>query len=207
MVLAASSADPTPIARRGRKVAALLSREAEVEITAPNGTHLTLDLKGRAAKVDDGIVDAHDVKAGDNMASVPPGSAYVAPDETSAEGTAVFDLPEPYLGMLARGIRMEFRDGKATWTAESGADLLRKQFEEAKGPKDRIGGISIGLNPDARYGFLQDDLVAGNVLLWIGDNSETGGRNKVDFAMSGRLSRATVRVGKKIVVQDGRLNP
>lgn len=205
MMLDASSVDPAAIARKGRRVAEILSRAADVEITSPNGTRLTLALKGRPARTDDGIVDEEDLRRGENMTNVPPGSAYVVPDEGSAEGTVVADTPEPYLGMLARGVRMEFRGGRAAWTVEAGGEHLRETFARAKGPKDRIGGISIGLNPNARYGFLQDDLVSGNVLVWIGDNTESGGRNRTDFSLSARLTRATLRVGRKTLVDAGRL--
>lgn len=205
MVLEASSTDFAAIARRGRKLQPFLSKEAEVEVTAPNGTHLTFRLLGRRAKVDDGIVDEGDRKGGDFMTNVPPGYVYVLPGEDSAEGTVVFDRPEPYLGSFLRGLRMEFRNGKAIWSAASGAELLRERYDRAKGPKDRLGGISIGLNPHTRYGFLQDDLVSGSFMLWIGSNSDEGGRNKTDFALSGHLSEATIRVGRKVVVDAGRL--
>jgi len=61
------------------------------------------------------------------------------------------------------------------------------------------------LNPAASYGFLQDDLVAGAIEIGIGDNSEYGGKNHSNFGFQGRLTNATLRVGKKVVVDKGRL--
>ena len=55
------------------------------------------------------------------------------------------------------------------------------------------------------YGFLQDDLVAGAVEIGIGDNTEYGGKNTSGFSFQGRLTNATVRVGKKVVVDHGHL--
>ncbi len=205
MVLEASSADFAAVSRKGKKIAALLSREAEVEITAPNGTHLTFELKGRPARAEDGIVDPEDVKAGHIMVNVPPGYAVVMPDANSAEGTVVFDRPAPYLGANVSGLRFDFEGGHATWSAEANAELIRSWYDRSKGAKDRLAYLGIGLNPAARYGFLQDDLVIGAVEIDIGDNSEEGGRNKSDFGFGSRLSQATVRVGKKTLVDGGRL--
>ena len=82
---------------------------------------------------------------------------------------------------------------------------MRKRYDKATGGKDRLAAINIGLNPAARYGFLQDDLVAGSVEISIGDNTEWGGRNKSSFSFAARLSHATVRIGTKTVVDGGKL--
>jgi len=205
MILEAGTTDFGALSRKGHRLADLLSQEAEVQVTDPNGTHLTLALKGRKAMCDDGIVDREDLKSGNFMTNVPGGSSYVAPDEGSAQGTVVADLPMPYLGTTSRGVRFEFRDGKASWTAESGSEVVRASYDKATGAKDRLSALSIGLNPAAKYGFLQDDLVAGCVEISIGDNSEWGGKNRSNFSFAARLSQATVRVGRKTVVEGGRL--
>lgn len=205
MLLEASAADFGVLSRRGHRLADRLSQGADVEVSDPNGTHLTFHLKGRAAKCDDGIVDKADLKAGDVMTGVPGGSSYVAPDEGSAEGTVVANLPMPYLGTMVRGIRIEFRDGRASWSASEGAEAIRAAYDRATGAKDRLAAISLGLNPAMTYGFLQDDLVAGAVEIDIGDNTEWGGKNRSNFSLGARLSHATVRIGRKTVVDNGRL--
>ena len=108
---------------------------------------------------------------------------------------------------MLRGVRISFKDGKATWSAEENEEALRPAWEGAKGPKDRLGSFGIGLNPHARAGFLQDDLAAGVVEIGIGDNTEFGGRNRTGFSLYGRLTGATVRIGKKVAVDRGRLAP
>ncbi len=176
MILRASSVDFNAISRKGKKLAALLSKDAEVEVSAPNGTRFVCELKGRAAQSDDGIVDAQDVKDGEFMTNVPPAD-----------------------------VAFQFKDGKASWSAETNEEAIRGQYDRATGAKDRLGWLQIGLNPAASYGFLQDDLVAGAVEIGIGDNSEYGGKNKSNFGFQGRLTNATVRIGKKVVVDKGRL--
>lgn len=205
MILEAASTDFRALARKGRKVTDLLSRDSEVEVTAPNGTRLAFRLKGRPARLDDGIVDEADLKEGEFMTNVPPGASWVAPDEQAAEGSFVADLPTPYLGQLVRGVRFTFKDGYGAWSSDEGSDSVRKRYDKATGGKDRLAAINIGLNPAARYGFLQDDLVAGSVEISIGDNTEWGGRNKSSFSFAARLSHATVRIGTKTVVDGGKL--
>ena len=205
MILGMGSVDFGAVSRRGKRLAGLLSQDADVAVTAPNGTDLRFHLKGRAAHCDDGIVDAADLKEGEFMTGVPPGSSYVAPDEASAEGTVVADLPMPYLGTLARGVRFEFHDGHGSWSATEGGEAIRALYEKATGAKDRIAALSIGLNPAGKYGFLQDDLVAGGVEISIGDNTEWGGKSKSSFSFGARLSQATVKIGRKTVVDGGRL--
>lgn len=205
MIVRASSIDFAPISRKGKKLAALLSQDAKVEVTAPNGTQFVCELKGRDALVEDGIVDAQDVKDGEFMTGVPPGYVIVCPDESSAEGVVRFDRPVPYLGIQVTDVAFQFKDGKASWSAGANEDEIRAQYDKATGAKDRLGWLQIGLNPDVRYGFLQDDLVAGAMEIGIGDNTEYGGKNTSNFNFQGRLTNATVRIGEKVVVKNGRL--
>jgi len=145
------------------------------------------------------------VKDGEFMTNVPPGYVIVCPGETSAEGIVQFDRPVPYLGLQVTDVAFQFKDGKATWSAGTNEESIRSQYDRATGAKDRLGWLQIGLNPAASYGFLQDDLVAGAIEIGIGDNSEYGGKNHSNFGFQGRLTNATVRVGKKVVVDKGRL--
>ncbi len=204
-ILEGAATDFGLLSRKGHRLGDLLSQDADVHVTAPNGTDLSFRLKGRGAKCDDGIIDPEDLKAGDFMTYVPGGTTYVAPDEGSAEGTFVADLPMPFMGSLIRGIRFEFRDGKATWSAASGGEATQATYAKATGAKDRLAAISIGLNPAMKYGFLNDDMVAGCVELSIGDNSEWGGRNRSSFSFGARAGQATVTIGRKTVVDNGRL--
>jgi len=206
MLLDAGSVDPAEIVRRGRKVASLLSKKGRLEISAPNGTRFSCDLVGRKVGIDDGVVSEEDLDDGENVTNVPAGEAYVVPDEKSGEGTIVFDRPVPYVGRLIRGISVAFSDGRMTkWGATENADLIQKDWDEAKGPKDRLGFIDIGLNPRARQGFLQDVIAAGNVYVSVGDNDEVHGKNKTDFSLGSSITNATVTVNGKPLVTNGAL--
>src|SRR3989442_2728681 len=178
MILRASSVDFTAISRKGRKLAAILSKDGEGEVSASNGTRFVCELKGRPAQSDDGIVDAQDVKDGEFMTNVPPGYVIVCPGETSAEGVVRFDRPVPYLGLQVTDVAFQFKDGRASWSAETNQESIRGQYDKTTGAKDRLGWLQIGLDPAASYALLQDELVAGAVDIRLDDKSAYGGENK-----------------------------
>ena len=207
MMLEASSVDGRDIVRTGRKVTRALSKKGRLEIRHPNGTSFSCDLVGRPAGIEDGIITKEDLDVGENMANLPAGEAFVVPDEKSGDGTIVFDQPIAWLGRWIRGVRVAFDGGKMTkFSASENEDLLRSDWEEAKGPKDLLGFIDIGLNPKARSGFLQDAIVAGNVYVAVGANDEVpGGKNKTDFYLGASLTGATVTIDGRPFIQDGTL--
>jgi len=207
MVLAASSVDGQQIVRTGRKVTKALAKKGRVEISHPNGTQFSCDLVGNPAGIEDGIITKEDLDQGENMANLPAGEAFVVPDVKSGDGTIVFDQPIAWLGRWIRGVRVAFDGGRMTkFSASENEDLIRTEWEEAKGPKDLLGYLDIGLNPNARSGFLQDVIVAGNVYVAVGANDEVpGGKNKTDFYLGGSLTGANVTIDGREVIRSGNL--
>lgn len=207
MMLEACSVDGRDIVRVGRKVARAFSKKGRLEITHPNGTQFSCDLIGRAAGIEDGIVTKEDLDAGENMANLPAGEAFVVPDEKSGDGTIVFDRPIPWLGRWIRDVRIAFDGGKLSkFSASENEEFIRSDWEEAKGPKDLLGYIDVGLNPRARSGFLQDAIVAGNVYVAVGANDEVpGGKNKTDFYFGASLTGATITIDGRPIVEGGNL--
>jgi len=207
MMLEASSVDGREILRNGRKVTRALSKKGHVEITHPNGTRFSCDLVGHPAGIEDGIVTKEDLDVGENMANLPAGEAFVVPDEKSGDGTIVFDRPIPWLGRWIRDVRIAFDGGRLTkFSASENEDFIRSDWEEAKGPKNLLGYLDIGLNPKARSGFLQDAIVAGNVYIAVGSNDEVpGGKNKTDFYLGASLTGATVTIDGRPVIRKGTL--
>ena len=207
MVLDASSVDGQQIVRVGRKVTRALAKKGRLEITHPNGTRFSCDLVGKPAGIEDGIITKEDLDAGENMANIPAGEAFVVPDEKSGDGTIVFDRPIAWLGRWIRDVRIAFDGGRLTkFSASENEDLIRSEWEEAKGPKDLLGYLDIGLNPKARSGFLQDAIVAGSLYVAVGSNDEVpGGRNKTDFYLGASLTGATVTIDGRPVIRKGTL--
>src|SRR5947199_5693044 len=128
------------------------------------------------------------------MANIPAGEAFVVPDEKSGDGTIVFDRPIAWLGRWIRDVRVAFDGGRMVkFSASENEDLIRSDWEEAKGPKDLLGYLDIGLNPRARSGFLQDAIVSGNVYFAVRANDGgPGGQNKTDFYLAASIWGATI---------------
>jgi aminopeptidase len=204
-LLAASTIDFSFLKDRVEKLAPLL-RSGELKIKAPKGTGLTVRLADRDVHAEDCIVDGGDLDRGENVANIPGGSLLIAPDETSSEGTVVFDRRTSYMGKLVGGVSFAFKNGALTnYTAKASADTFKSTYEKATGDKNRIAAITIGLNPKIRTGFLQDHYAEGVVTVAIGGNNDVGGANKSDFYFSGTLTKATVTKDGDTIIQNGKL--
>lgn len=205
IVTSALGADLKKIAAAGQLVGKNLSGAPEVTVGA-EGTDLTVSLSGREAFVFDGIVDAGDIARGNLSTNLPTGAASVAPLETSADGTVMF-AQAPLFGKMIRNLRLTFERGRLVdFSADRNVERLRTLLDAAPGDKDRIGVLSIGLNPKATYlGGFVDNIVAGAVSVGIGSNDTLGGQNKTPFVFDATVRGATVRAGNAIIVDRGQL--
>lgn len=206
MVRAASAVPGQTLTTSGRRLAAVLGTGDTLHVRAPGGTDITVRLRGHRPIVYDGVVDDEDLAAGAFDASIPAGAVTVIPDETSAEGVVTADVPQAWAGRTVRKIRWAFRDGHiATFDGDAAALALRKQYDLSEGDKDRIAAISIGLNPKAQLGFLQNGIVRGAVTVAVGGNEYLGGKNLSPFGFEGTVRDATVEVDGKPLIRDGKL--
>ena len=154
----------------------------------------------------DGIVDDEDIAAGVLESSIPSGSVMILPDPSSAEGVVAFDVPQAWAGRSIRRMRWEFRGGRLTkFDGDPAALALKKQYDLSKGDRDRIGWFTLGTNPKAKLGFLQNPIVRGAATIGVGGNHFIGGPNKSSFAFEDTVGRATVEADGKPLVKDGKL--
>ncbi len=202
----AMEVSPRELSEFGQKLEPVLSGSGAVRVTAPNGTDLRFQMAGRTPHIYDGILDEKDIKRGTTNVGLPSGAISAAVVEDSAEGTVVFDVPAPQVGVLIKEMKWVFQGGKLVeLTAKENADAIQGLYEGAKGDKDRLGSLTIGLNPRARTGYLENYIPAGTVTLSIGDNRELGGENDSDWGFPGALSQATLEIDGKVIVEKGRL--
>ena len=73
------------------------------------------------------------------------------------------------------------------------------------GDRDRIASFTIGTNPKASLGFLQNPIVRGAVSIGVGGNQFVGGPNKSAFGFESTVRAATVEADGKPIVRDGKL--
>ncbi len=190
----------------GRKLANTLEKSREVKITNPDGTDLSFALEGRKAHVYDGVIDDEDIEMGAMFAKLPDGTVVVAPTETSANGILTSNLPFPQAGMLIQSVSFGFENGKVkSFVGGKNFELMRNLWEKATGDKDKIGWLTLGLNPRASLGFLNNKIVLGTASVGIGLNKELGGKNDSDWGLSLTLAKPTVKLDGKIIIKQGEL--
>lgn len=206
-VRSALNADLSEIARLGREMAARLEEATEVHVTARNGTDIRFEVAGRKAYVEDGIVDSEDLKKGSFWASLPAGSVSMAPRETTAHGTVVFDRMALW-GRVLTNVKWTFDAGVLReYSAGRNRQTWENFYGPATGDKDRIAGFSLGLNARGRpMGYnLTDWFSSGVVGIAIGNNDYLGGANNTTFHWGATVLRATVELDGTEIVSNGRL--
>ncbi|MCI4330799.1 MAG: hypothetical protein L3K19_02990 [Thermoplasmata archaeon] len=209
-----ATVDPRPMRRDGRYLAKWLRTGKSIRITHKNGTDLTLRLAGRPPRVDDGVLDDDDVRAGNVVQVVPSGAAVVTVDERFADGTFISDGPggvafssEAPNQIPLSGGRWSFRNGKLTdYSFERGEAEFRKAYRAAAQGKERPGLISIGLNPSTTSIPLLFDQERGVVSLTIGRNSEMGGHNRGSrFVAYSPIRKADLAIDGTPILRGGEL--
>ncbi len=201
----AMRASPKKMAAFGKKLSSRLSKAKKVHITSKQGTDLTFRLGKRPVYIYDGILDAQDIKKGNNFVSLPSGEVGLAPLENSAEGTVVFDVPQASAGKLVKNLKWTFKKGKLTsFKASANVKALKDFYDNAHGEKDKIGFFGFGINPNAKVGYLMNSIANGAVTIAIGGNVGIGGKNKSDYEASAVMAKATVELDGKAILKNGK---
>jgi leucyl aminopeptidase (aminopeptidase T) len=205
--------DPRPMRRDGRHLAEKFRTAKSVHITHKNGTDLTLRLAGRRARVDDGVLDEDDVRAGNVVQVIPSGVTVVTVDERFADGTFISEGPggvafsENHNQIPLSGARWSFRNGKLTdYSFEQGESDFRKAYRAAGPGKERPGLISVGLNPSTTSIPLLFDQERGVISLTVGRNSEMGGHTRGPrFVAYSPIRKADLALDGTPVLRNGEL--
>lgn len=207
LVRGSTLADAGAIKRDVARISAKLKKGSELRLMAANGTDLTLRLRGRTPIGDDGILDAADVKAGNNVAVAPPGYVAVAIDEKSASGLAVANRPSYLSSGRVDGGQWEFEHGQmVSGSFTDGGETFERTSQEASPGWNRGAFISVGVNPALAPGVPQvEDQEAGAVAVGIGGNAGYGGSNSNPFLAWLIVGEATVALDGKPLVDRGKL--
>jgi leucyl aminopeptidase (aminopeptidase T) len=190
----------------GKKLASVLEKSKKAKITDPDGTDLSFALESRKAHIYDGVIDDEDVKMGATFTTLPSGTVSVAPVETSANGILASNVPYPQAGVLVRKMSLRFENGKLTsLDGDKNFEVIKRMCEKGTGDKNRIGWLSLGLNPKASLGFANNQIVLGTATVGLGLNKELGGLNDSDWALPVTLAKPTVKLDERTIVKQGEL--
>jgi leucyl aminopeptidase (aminopeptidase T) len=190
----------------GKKFAKRLEKAHQAHITTESGTDLTLRLEGRRVHVNDGVIDEEDLENGAVFASLPSGAVQVAPTETSAQGIFASNVAEPMHGVLVHKATWHFKDGQlVSFKGGKNVDTEIALWKGDTGDKDRIGWITLGLNPRAKTGFTYNEIALGTVTVGIGDNRELDGKNESDYGCRFTVTEPTLILDGKPIIKRGKL--
>jgi aminopeptidase len=202
------------IAETGRKVETMIKTGKELHITTPAGTDFTVKLAGsRPVLVDDGIVTEEEARSTSFLArtaSLPSGSIFFAPLESTAQGKVFVQRANCRYGPYDK-VSFDMKDGKMlNLNSYSNQNCVAEYDKNNSGQADMLGGISIGLNPglrvveDGKANFRNGN-IAGIVRLNFGDNRIFGGTLDSVGGHNYTLTNATVMIDGKTVVKDGKV--
>ncbi|MEK7587607.1 MAG: aminopeptidase [Patescibacteria group bacterium] len=200
MILRTLQTDPHALKKQTETIATLLSKNSHVRITSPEGTELTISIKGRKGIADTGILHMPG-----SFGNLPAGEAFIAPVEGSAEGILVVDGAMAGID-LDTPTMIKIANGNVTMITESqaGKELLRRM--DTAGPKSRVVcELGIGTNPTTllNHNVLEAEKVYGTCHIAFGNNSTFGGTNSVLFHTDVVLRNPMVMIEDKIVVKEG----
>ena len=204
--------DYAELQKRGAEVKAALAAGDEVHITHPNGTDLTVKVKGRPVIVSDGIISAEDMQgaAAENAAYLPAGEVYTTPVAGTANGKLV-NGKAYYRGKEIDNLTMEFKDGKMTSMTGSGpgfADLKAEYDAVDDARKDEFAFVDLGINPNVKLpaeSSVGTWVPAGTITVGTGGNTWAGGSNTVAYGQIVSLMGATVTLDGKPIIEGGTL--
>ena len=204
--------DYADLQKRGGEVKAALAAGDEVHVTHPNGTDLTVKVKGRPVLVSDGIISPEDMKAGgaNNAVYLPAGEVYTTPVAGTANGKLV-NSKAFYRGKPIDNLTMEFKDGKMvsmTGTGAGFADMKAEYDAVGDARKDEFSFVDFGINPNIKLpanATIGTWVPAGTVTVGTGVNTWAGGNNDVPYGQVVSLPGATVTLDGKPIVEGGTL--
>lgn len=187
---------------RGMQLAAALTAAESCRITSAAGTDITLSIKGRSATADHG-----NLREPGAFGNLPAGEAYIAPLETSGDGTIVFDGGLADYGLLHAPLRVRLEAGRAVDADGEAADWLLSTLGAGGEHGRSIAEIGIGTNPGAELCGLVaiDEKVLGTAHLAFGTSASFGGVNQASVHIDGMLRTPTIELDGARLLDEGKL--
>jgi leucyl aminopeptidase (aminopeptidase T) len=194
--------DYDEMTRRGAAIAELITRADSVRITSPQGTDVTLSVRGRDGRNDDG-----DLRAPGAFGNLPAGEAYVAPVEVEGDGVIVFDGSIAGYGLLEEPIEVRIEGGRLV-SASGAAGAWLEAALDAGGEGGRsVAELGIGTNPAASLCgvVLEDEKIIGTGHVAFGSSAGIGGVVQASVHIDSIMLEPTIEIAGVTVADGGRL--
>ena len=193
-----------------------LLRSGEVRVTTPAGTDLRFRTGERPFNKQNGDGSPARVKSArmriDRHIELPAGIVRVAPMESSVRGVLVIPTLRygEGAGSIAQDVRLEFAEGKVIKVAARERAVEVEQLLQKMPALASFRELGVGFNPELAvqtavgtvpyYGY-----GAGFVRMSLGNNEELAGAVRGTGVLWNFFPDATVMVGDKLLVKDGKL--
>jgi len=197
----AAQADYQSVSERSQRLSDILSAADTVSVKTSLGTDITFSVSEMKGHVDTGLY----IRKG-TWGNIPAGEASIGPREGTAEGSIVVDWSMSTMGRLIEPLYMDVNKGRAMNIRGRQADMLIERLKPFGSQAFTIAEFGLGTNDWAQLcGLtLEDEKVLGTVHLALGNNISFGGSTSVPIHLDGVLTRPTVLIDDKPIIEQGR---
>jgi leucyl aminopeptidase (aminopeptidase T) len=195
--------DYDKLKERTEKLSEVLSKGNEVNIKTDLGTYLTFSIKGRKAFGDDAGIYTEKGLFG----NLPAGESYIAPVEGTANGVYIVDASFASVGKLEEPIKVTVKSGYAVSFEGKGSEKIIESVEKVGKEARNIAELGIGTNDKAEIvgNILEDEKVFGTCHIAIGNNTGFGGKVDVPLHLDGIITKPTISIDNKKIMEKGKL--
>jgi leucyl aminopeptidase (aminopeptidase T) len=195
-------ADFVALQPRVQKLKGLFEQGSKVHITAPQGTDLYLDIRGRPAQACSGLCLNPGEKIG-----IPELEVFIAPLETYTYGKIVIDACIAGYGRVHTPVTIDVEKGRAVAIhGEAEAEALCAMLAAAQSDNaHNIVEIGIGLNDCAHVigEIIEDEGAYGTGHFAFGNNVYFGGQSEAPIHLDMVYFTPTIELDGMIVMRDG----
>jgi leucyl aminopeptidase (aminopeptidase T) len=194
--------DYAEMTRRGAAIAELITAADSVHISSPQGTDVTLSIRGRDGRNDDG-----DLGAAGAFGNLPAGEAYVAPVEVEGDGVIVFDGSVAGYGLLSEPLEVRIAGGRLVSASGAAGAWLEATLDAGGDGARSVAELGIGTNPAAALGgvVLEDEKIIGTAHVAFGSSAGIGGVVQSAVHIDAILREPTIEIAGVTVAMGGRL--
>ena len=197
-------ADYNEIARRTLKLSEILDAGRIARVTTSLGTDIVLSIEGIKAISSTGLI----LEKGQG-GNLPSGESFLMPEEGKSNGVFYIDASVATIGKIeTQPIKVVVENGYAV-SIEGGreAEKLRAALEPFGQAGRTIAELGIGTNHEASITglILEDEKVMGTIHIAFGNNISMGGTCNVGVHIDGVITRPTVYVDERCIMDEGKL--
>lgn len=197
-----TTADPAVLRATGDRLRTVLESGSTVRVTHPNGTDLSVGIRGARISVSDGTTGP-----GDGLQPpwtwLPAGEVFLTVEPGSAQGRLVVDIVH-FRGETVEGLELTVSEGRVqSMEAASGFDALQAFYQNGPEGRDLLTVIDFGINPGITSQRLLSYMTSGMFTVFFGGDWWAGGDLGITWNLDFHQPGTTIRVDDRVVVEDG----